>query len=278
VSTDLIRVLMVDDDAVSRRMVELSLGSHPGWTVESARDGAGALEVLRTSPFDVILSERTLPDMAGLQFHRRLLQERRLRSIPFLIVSIDSRIENRVVALQAGVDDYLVKPLDATELRARIESHVGRWRRARELDRGRRYLLAGDFSALAFPDLVTTLTMQRQRGVISINTPTTMAEVFIEDGQVVHATFGNLTGVPAFNALLLETGAQFEFTPTQANVSPDQHTLRDSVTSLILEATRQIDERARDAPPIVSSGSAVRKVTSSSDASLHPPRRPATPF
>src|SRR5688572_6492120 len=108
-------VLAVDADAVSRRFVELALSAHGDFTVESAIDAAGALETLSTRTVDAIVAEIDLNDMNGLQLFRRLSQERRLRSIPFIVLSSDRRPSTKVAALRAGVDDYQTKPCEATE-------------------------------------------------------------------------------------------------------------------------------------------------------------------
>jgi CheY-like chemotaxis protein len=256
-------------------MVELAVEPQPGWSIDSARDATSAIEVLRNTPVDVILSERNLPDMTGLQFHRRLMQESRLKSLPFIFLSIDSKLEHKVVALRSGADDYLVKPIAAAELLARVESHVGRWRRARELVRGRRYLLAGDFSALPFPDLISTLALQRRTGSVSINTPSAMAEIHLEAGLVIHAVYGNLIGAPAFNALFLEESAQFEFTPNGPPLPPEQRSIFDSVTGLIMEATRLIDEQGRLPLPRPVVSAALPEVA---PEEKHPSRRLAPVF
>jgi DNA-binding response OmpR family regulator len=269
------RVLIVDPDAVTRRMVELAIGALPGWTVESAREGGSAFEILKGETFDIILSERNLPDMTGLHFHRRLLQESRLRSVPFLILSIDAQLEYRLAALRAGVDDYLLKPFDSSELRARIESHVGRSRRTRELGRGRRYLLAGDFSALAFPDLISTLSLQRCTGTLAINTQAAMGMVHLQGGEVVHAAFGTLIGNAAFNAVFRAPNGQFEFTPEPSGIEPAQRTIHDSVTGLIMEAARLMDEGVLLAPVPPPSRPPANNL---SDVVRHPPRTLARAF
>ena len=164
-------VLIIDEDAVSRRFVELTLANVPGFLAETARDGASALEILQTTKVDLILSETDLPDTGGLHLYRRLTQERRLRSIPFVFLSSDARLETKVAALQAGVDDYLCKPCPGGELVARLQALIARYARIREIQRQRNYTLAGDFSAIPFTDLVAIIQMGRRTGTLSLATP-----------------------------------------------------------------------------------------------------------
>ena len=119
--------LVVDGDRVSRRFVELALGGEGGFSVEAVADAASALEVLGTQVIDIIVSDSMLPDMNGLQLYRRLREESRLRSVPFVFLSSDTRAAVKTLAFATGVDDYLGKPCDhGSSARARGPSSIGR--------------------------------------------------------------------------------------------------------------------------------------------------------
>jgi CheY-like chemotaxis protein len=240
-------VLLVDGDAVSRRWVELALtgkGSD-SCILEMAKDGAGALEILRTEVVDLIIAETELPDMNGLQFFRLLQQESRLRRIPFVFHTADARTASKVIAVRAGADDYLVKPGDSAELMARVAALTGRERRLREAFRARTYTLAGEFSAIHFTDLVVMLEMGRRTGMLHVATPRAMGEISFSKGTVVHAVFANLSGAEAFYRLMAEPSGRFEF-----SVAPcePQVTINQSVTELIMEGARRIDTENAQAP------------------------------
>jgi two-component system chemotaxis response regulator CheY len=238
-------VLVVDPDGVSRRFVEFALGPRQDQPacgiVEGVKDAAGAFESLRSTLVELIVSETDLSDMSGVRFHRLLQQESRLRGIPFVFLSADKRVETKVVALRAGVDDYLVKPCDAAELRARVAGLVTRQRRLRDAARERSYTLGGDFSSLPFADLVSILEMSRRTGVVSVITPRTVGELCMEGGRIVHAAFGNLVGPDAFYRMTAESAGRFEFNP--GALSPFvQRSVHDTVAALLMEAARLTDE------------------------------------
>src|SRR5437660_741817 len=94
-------VLVVDGDGVSRRFVELALSRDGDFHVETALDGAGALDILAHTTVQAVIAETEFPDMNGLYFFRRLSQESRLRAIPFVFLSSDTRVKTRVLALGA---------------------------------------------------------------------------------------------------------------------------------------------------------------------------------
>jgi CheY-like chemotaxis protein len=233
------RALVVAGDGVSRRFVELALGGEDGFAVETANDAAAALEVLGREAVDVIVSDTDLPDLNGLGFFRRLAQERRLRDIPFVFLSDDANPDTKIVAFEAGVDDYLTKPCSARELLARAISLVQKRARARELARGRAYTFAGDLGAIALPDLVAILDMGRRTGVLSVVTPRRTGEIFLESGRIVHAIYGNVCGEAAFFQFLADAGGRFEFSPTPSHDC--ERTISSSTTALVMEGARRLD-------------------------------------
>jgi DNA-binding response OmpR family regulator len=231
-------VLVVDGDAVSRRFVELALSR---LAVEAVPDAASALEVLRTQLVELVISETMLPDSNGLRFFRRLRAETRLRSIPFIFLSSESRVETKIIALHAGIDDYLVKPCDAGELAARVDATIDRARRNCLQGWTRTYTLAGDFSAMSFPDLVASIEMGHRTGVLSVLSLGVGGQVFFEQGRAVHARYGNLIGAEAFYRFVWQTEGQFELTSGAFELAPHGRTLTESATMLIMEAARIAD-------------------------------------
>ncbi|MEA2300089.1 MAG: two-component system, OmpR family, response regulator MprA [Solirubrobacteraceae bacterium] len=112
-------VLVVDDDAPVRRMLERTLGAE-GNEVRSVADGPQALvEIERRVP-DLVILDVAMPGMDGLAVCRRL----RAKGIatPILLLTARDAVADRVAGLDAGADDYLVKPFAASELAARVRA------------------------------------------------------------------------------------------------------------------------------------------------------------
>jgi two-component system chemotaxis response regulator CheY len=253
-------VLAIDGDAVSRRFIELALGRDPDFQVEGANDGAGALEILSRTPVHLIVADTDFTDMNGLQFYRRLNQETRLRSVPFVFLSADGRVTTKVVAFNAGVDEYLVKPCDGVELLARAKALVGRQRRIGSVLRTRGYTLAGDLSALSFPDLIAILELGRRSGTVSLASGELMGAVYFDRGRVVHALFGSLVGVPAFVWLMAREEGHFEFTPGRCPIEEPARTIHESVSSLMMESARIIDTDRATNKNLIAFGADTREV------------------
>jgi signal transduction histidine kinase len=127
-----VRILVADDNADMRDYVQRILGER--WTVEVVGDGNAALTSARTRRPDLVLTDVMMPGLDGFGLLRALRAEPTLRDIPVVILSARAGDEARVEGLQAGADDYLVKPFSARELMARIDTHVRLARARTELE------------------------------------------------------------------------------------------------------------------------------------------------
>src|SRR3954464_10644192 len=110
-------VLLVDDDAPIRRMLERTLGAE-GYAVAAVADGGSALARVERSIPDVVVLDVAMPGVDGLAVTRRL-RAKGLR-VPILLLTARDALRDRVDGLDAGADDYLVKPFAVEELMARI--------------------------------------------------------------------------------------------------------------------------------------------------------------
>ncbi len=130
-------LLVVDDDAPIRRMLIRTLSAE-GYDVQAAADGGAALAAVERSVPDAIVLDVTMPGLDGLAVTRRLRAKG--LQVPILLLTARDAIHERVAGLDAGADDYLVKPFDVHELTARVRVMLRRAQPAAE-------------PALAFADL-----------------------------------------------------------------------------------------------------------------------------
>lgn len=113
------KVLVIDDDEEARALISRSLG-RAGHTVAGAGDVKEALGALRCATFDVVVLDVGLPDGSGLTLCRRLREDGVVT--PILFLSARGAVSARVDGLEAGGDDYLVKPFALKELHARLRA------------------------------------------------------------------------------------------------------------------------------------------------------------
>ncbi len=136
------RVLVVDDSERVRKTLAAGLHAQ-GIAVETAADGADALQLLNSLPFDIVVLDLLMPRVDGMQVLRELKSRRAKPRI--LVLSARDQVQDRVDALNLGADDYLVKPFAFEELRP----GCSRFRGAVSTRRHRRSRTAG--SAWTWP-------------------------------------------------------------------------------------------------------------------------------
>jgi two-component system, OmpR family, response regulator QseB len=117
------RVLVVEDDRMIAKGLHTAL-RQDGYTVDGVSDGRSASEALRGSKFDLVLLDLGLPKRDGLEVLREL--RRRGDATPVIIVTARDDVRNRIEGLDAGADDYIVKPFDLDEVAARMRSVLRR--------------------------------------------------------------------------------------------------------------------------------------------------------
>ncbi|MEP0769162.1 ATP-binding protein [Trichocoleus sp. ST-U1] len=149
ISTATARILLVDDNADMRDYLHRLLSQF--YQVEMAKDGETALTAVYNRVPDLILSDVMMPGMDGFELLRRLRADAKTREIPFLLLSARAGEESAIEGLEAGADDYLVKPFSTRELLARVAANIelGRSRQAASQQRFR-------FLAESIPQMVWT--------------------------------------------------------------------------------------------------------------------------
>src|SRR5574341_1638755 len=115
------KILIVDDEPFNLDLLEQEL-CEQDYEIERANDGVEALEKVPTFEPDVILLDYMMPKMNGLEVVRRLKQEEKYRGIPVILLTAKASQEDKIKGLDAGADDYVVKPFDSFELLARVRS------------------------------------------------------------------------------------------------------------------------------------------------------------
>src|SRR5262249_2521903 len=119
------RILLVDDDA-NLRMIFREALQFERYKVIEASDGSHALELLKRERPDVILLDIMLPGIDGIKIAEIIKSNVSTSQIPIIFLTAKGQTEDKVKALKTGADDYLVKPVDSSELVARIEAIVDR--------------------------------------------------------------------------------------------------------------------------------------------------------
>ena len=119
----MMRILVVEDDALLGDAIQAGL-KQSGYAVDWMKDGVSAEQALTTEPYAAVVLDLGLPRLSGLEVLRRLRS--RSTPIPVLILTAMDTVEDRIGGLDAGADDYLIKPFDMGELAARLRALIRR--------------------------------------------------------------------------------------------------------------------------------------------------------
>ena len=118
-------ILIVDDYKTMLRIIRNLLRQLGFANVDEASDGAPALQKLRRGDFGLVISDWNMEPMTGLQLLKEVRTDAKLKSIPFIMVTAESKTENVIAAKKAGVNNYIVKPFNAATLKTKMTAVIG---------------------------------------------------------------------------------------------------------------------------------------------------------
>jgi len=118
-------ILIVDDYKTMLRIVRNLLKQLGFENVDEATDGSTALSKLRIRTYGLVISDWNMEPMTGLQLLREVRADANLQTVPFIMVTAESKSENVVAAKEAGVSNYIVKPFNAETLKSKMTSVIG---------------------------------------------------------------------------------------------------------------------------------------------------------
>ncbi len=116
------KILVVDDEQLLVKGVKFNL-ENEGYTVETAYDGAAAVELARTGGFDLIILDLMMPQVDGLTACMKI---REFSNVPVIMLTARGEDADKIIGLESGADDYITKPFNILELKARIRALLRR--------------------------------------------------------------------------------------------------------------------------------------------------------
>ncbi|MEH2351880.1 MULTISPECIES: response regulator transcription factor [unclassified Nostoc] len=124
-------ILLIEDEVKLARFIELEL-NYEGYQVSIAYDGLTALTAARELHLDLVILDWMLPGLSGLEICSRLRSI--AEKVPIILLTVKDEVSDRIAGLDAGADDYLVKPFSVDELLARVSAHLRRSNQAEYAD------------------------------------------------------------------------------------------------------------------------------------------------
>ena len=118
-------ILIVDDYKTMLRIIRNLLKQLDFNNVDEATDGSMALQKLREKDYSLVISDWNMEPMSGMQLLQEVRADNKLSSLPFIMITAESKTENVVAAKEAGVNNYIVKPFNAATLKQKLQAVLG---------------------------------------------------------------------------------------------------------------------------------------------------------
>ena len=118
-------ILIVDDYKTMLRIIRNLLKQIEFNNVDEATDGSAALHKLRDKKYSLIISDWNMEPMTGLQLLKEVRSDTKLKEVPFIMVTAESKTDNVIAAKEAGVSNYIVKPFNAATLKTKLSTVLG---------------------------------------------------------------------------------------------------------------------------------------------------------
>jgi two-component system chemotaxis response regulator CheY len=120
-------ILIVDDYKTMLRIIRNLLKQLGFNNVDEATDGSMALQKLRDKEYGLVISDWNMEPMTGIQLLREVRADAKLKALPFIMITAESKTENVIAAKEAGVNNYIVKPFNAATLKTKLASVIGQF-------------------------------------------------------------------------------------------------------------------------------------------------------
>jgi CheY-like chemotaxis protein len=238
------KILIVDDEENIRHLLRLAF--EDGFEVVEAVDGMDGFDKALELKPHIILSDIMMPRLDGYGFYRKIRSRPETAAIPFVFVSAKKDVDERVVGLEMGADDYITKPFSIKELKAKVRSITKKISDMKELGS-----LEGLLKEVDLVDVIQLIEMGRKTGMLLLESSWGPGRVYFDHGTPVNAITGNWEGIEAFNIMLSWKEGRFKLDQKAVSIKPNIE--QSGGQELLMEGVRladEMEESLRSLPPM----------------------------
>ncbi len=227
------RIVVVDPDYSPDSALALRLGND-GYEVVGASDAKAASALIFNSGADVIISEIPLPGADGLRFCRALRENTASARLPFFFLTGEDNRNLATEGMEAGADDFFVKPPDLEMMSIKIRNILGL-----KSARGNKSGISGTLRDMSFTDIIQSLTTGDKDVEIKLRSGNRKGVIYIQQGEVIFAQAQSAQGQEAFYRMMTWQEGDFEI---MASHTVPQRNIFESAMSLLMEGARIADD------------------------------------
>lgn len=192
------KIVYVDND--TNNIVPLrSEFEKAGFDIICWDDAQKALEAIKNQQVDLVICETELPQMDGHGFFKKIRSMEALKATPFIFISSQKRVDDRIKSMELGVDDYIIKPFSIEEIIARVKALFKEIAFLGDTNHQPDKGFSGNLTEMNLVDLIQTLELGKKSAVLNLKHDSASGFVYIKSGEVIDAS---LESLPAEQALL----------------------------------------------------------------------------
>ena len=234
------KILIVDDNKTVRTLLSINLRKE-NFEVIEAENGVEGLEVVNEQLPDLVISDIIMPQMDGFEFCKQVRTTSKVPMVPFMFLTSIDQVATELRGLRTGADDYLIKSnIKKEELVGKVQAMLNKASEYKQAEKEIQDGLYGKFSDLSLVDVLQLLIMNKKTGVLTITRDGEKAELYFDDGKMLHAEYKQFVGEEAVYNLGEWKEGVFRFERTEVNVTPTIHTV---TMNLLMEYCRITDEQ-----------------------------------
>lgn len=234
------KILIVDDNKTVRTLLSINLRKE-NFEVLEAENGVEGLEVVNEQMPDLVISDIIMPQMDGFEFCKQVRTTSKTPMVPFMFLTSIDQVATELRGLRTGADDYLIKSnIKKEELVGKVQAMLNKANEYKQAEKEMQDGLYGKFSDLSLVDVLQLLIMNKKTGVLTITRDSEKAELYFDDGRMLHAEYKKFVGEEAVYNLGEWKEGVFRFERTEVQVTPTIHTV---TMNLLMEYCRITDER-----------------------------------
>ncbi len=238
-----VRVLLIDDNPMILGMLSQALEKFA--ELDTTTDSAEGLLKVVESPPDLLIVDYQMPGMDGRQLVEKIKDRAATAKLPIILMATRADQNEKLKIVEDQVEDFLEKPFfvkDATARIKRVVDKIALEKMAREAPGGDK--LRGTLQQMNVIDLLQSLELGRKTCKLTLSNATDHCELFVNEGQINHASYGALVGDEAVYKVLTWQEGSFEIDFTG---SSSEQSITRSTQGLLMEGLRLFDEANRDA-------------------------------
>lgn len=243
------KILIVDEDStyISGLRKGLSQSNHE---VIYWDDGRKALEIIKNLQPDLIIADVELPQISGHEFFKEIKSNPETRNVPFIFLSNQKRVDDRIKSMEMGVDGFITKPFYVEEVVARIESLLNEVDNIENSNHSNEKGFSGNLYEMNLIDLIQTLELGKKSGIINLKHLAYEGRVYVLNGEVIDATFEDFPPKEALFKMSLWTEGNFFVEMTQLKRSETISQKNKELIPEVLKRINQWEQIKKNLPPL----------------------------